>query len=161
MSAVTAIGRTIAYICVAVGVISVLLPQKRTRRIMSFVIGLFFISSLVGAFSAQAQLPDLSAEADEITNFPRHSDQEYIDGVVQLTAENLTHTLDGLLQNEGITAEDIRLTLKISDEGRIYASRIVIYISETDSHRVDEVESIIYRNLSKEPEIYVAGEKVR
>ena len=66
--------------------------------------------------------------------------------------------MNELLKNEGIFAEDIQLTLKISDEGRISVKRAVIYINEADRDRTEKIESVVYRNIAKEPEVYVAGE---
>ena len=160
MNELKATGVTICVISVAVSVISVLIPQKRTRRVMSFVIGLFFIGSLLQGLSSSfgqfhAELPD----REEIT-VPRYSDQDYNDAVGQQTADILVRSLGELLRNEGIEIQDINIMLKISDQGRITVSRVIIYMSEAYVDRVDDVRSIIYRNVSKEPEIYVGGKRV-
>lgn len=160
MSAVNNIGVTLCYICVAVSILCVMIPQKRTRKIMSFVIGLFLIASLLGAFAEASQeikvdLPDVSQSIDSTA----HNEDEYTDQVAQMTADNLTQSMDELLKNEGINIQDIRLTLKISEEGRISVVRAVIYIDEAYASRKGDIESIIYRNLSKEPEIYVQGQE--
>ena len=160
MSAVSGIGVTICYICVAVSILCVMIPQKRTRKIMSFVIGLFLIASVLDAVTQaskeiEIELPALGSSINSTT----HNENEYTDQVAQLTADDLTKTMDELLKNEGITAKDIRLTLKISDEGRITVVRAVIYIDEAYADRQGDIENIIYRNLSKEPEIYVEGQE--
>ena len=161
MSALQSVCLTLCYTCVAVSIISVLIPQKRTRRVMGFVIGLFFISTVVTAVSARTEnivFPE--KDLTEIT-IPEYDEADYDHAAAQLTADNLTQALDELLQNEGIRADDIHLTLKISDEGRISVARAVIYISEEYRSRTSDIESIIYRNLAKEPEIYVNGEEVQ
>ena len=160
MSTLSGIGVTICYICVAVSIISVMIPQKRTRKIMSFVIGLFLIASILTAVTQaskefKVELPHITEDADA----PVHSEDEYTDTVAQMTADNLTRSMKELLQNEGIAVNDIRLTLKISEEGRISVVRAVIYIDEAFENRKGDIESIIYRNLSKEPEIYVQGQE--
>lgn len=159
MSAIQSLCLIICFTCVAVGIISVMLPQKRTRRIMSFVTGLFFISTLATAVSAQANRSDIPIpDMDDIV-IPTYSDEDVRDAVAQMTADKLTEALDELLQNEGIRAGDIRLTLKISDGGRISAVRAVIYISEADRGKAPQIKSIVYRNIAKEPEIHVIGEE--
>ena len=159
MSTLSNIGVTIGCICVVISLLSVLIPQKRTGRLMSMVIGVFFIGSLLGAIITGIQsAEDFNIDGYDIT-VPDHDEQEYRDIVAQTTADHLTQALNELLLNEGIEVQDIRLTLKISDEGRIYASRTVIYISKEYEPRVGDIKSIIYRNISKEPDIYVDGEK--
>ena len=161
MSALRGLGTTVAYICIAVSIFTALIPQKRTRRVTSFVIGLFFIGSLLQ--SVAAAIPEVSIEPNWSNEWqiPRFSDGDYNDAVGRQTADVVVSLLDELLQNEGIEADDIDLTLKISDKGRITVSRVVIYISERYAGRVGDVESIVYRNVSKEPDIYVAGKKAR
>ena len=158
MSAVSGIALAMCYISVAVTVISLFLPQKRTRKIFSFVIGLFVICSLIACVRntsvtlGEIQWEDISVDTE--------SSGDYTDAVKQATADNLVSATDELLRSEGIEAKDIRIQLKISDEGRIYVEDIVIYISEDDLIRKSEIERIIYANLSKEPRVYVEKEEV-
>ena len=160
MSAISGLGVTVGCVCAAVGILSVLIPQKRTGRLMSFVIGVFFIGSLFSAVITGIQdIGDIDTGGYELS-IPDHSEEEYRDTVAQAAADRLIQVLNELLINEGIQAQDIRLTLKISDEGRIYASRAVIYISREYEHRVNDIKSIIYRNISKEPEVYIDGQRV-
>ncbi len=159
MSALKSVCLTLCFTCVAVGIVSVLIPQKRTRRIMSFVTGLFFISTLVTSVAAQVQAPDIQFPDTSDIQLPAYREEAYQHTVAQMTADHLTEALDELLKNEGISVQDIRLTLKISDEGRISVVRAVIYISEESRHQTAQIESIIYRNIAKEPEIYVTGKE--
>ena len=159
MSTLTNIGVTVGCICTVISLLSVLMPQKRTGRLMSMVIGVFFIGALLSLIISGIQnAEDINIDDYDIT-VPEHSESEYRDIVAQTTADRLTQALNELLLNEGIEVQDIRLTLKISDEGRIYASRAVIYISKAYEPRVGDIRTIIYRNISKEPDIYVDGEK--
>ena len=154
------IGVSLCVACVAISMLSVLIPQKRTRQIMSFVIGLFFISTIITAFSSQAW--EFNGVAPEEIQSPKeYNEADFQNAVAQQSADNVTEAVKTLLENEGIFAEDIQITLKISDEGRISVVRAVIYISETDLNRKEEVKSIVYRNISKEPEIYVTGQEVQ
>lgn len=161
MSALKSAALTVCCVCVAVSVISVLIPQKRTRRILGFVAGLFFISTLLNGIALHPE----NLNFEEITSgdygIPQYSEDDMTAAAAQLTADNLTSALDELLRNEGIMADDIQITLKISDDGRIYASRAVIYINEEYEPRRGDIESIVYRNLSKEPEIYVTGQEAQ
>ncbi len=161
MKGAGAIGVTIGGICVAVSILSVLIPQKRTRRILSFVIGLFFIVNVTQGLIIAVRGLRIAPPAPCALQTSRYSEEDYNRTVGQMTADQLNDALRELLQNEGIHAEQILLRLKISDEGRITVSQVVIYITEAYAGRTNDIEQIVYRNVAKEPEIYVAGKKVR
>lgn len=124
---------------------------------MGFVIGLFFISTLVTAVSAQMENIIFAEPETEEISVPCYDENDYEDTAAQLTADNLTEALNELLLNEGIQADDIRLTLKISEERRITVSRVIIYISKDYQSRETDIENIIYRNIAKEPELCYRG----
>lgn len=126
---------------------------------MGFVIGLFFISTMTSAVAEQVGQIQLSEIEQEEITIPEYSEEDFDNEIAQMTADNLTSALNELLLNEGIQAQDIQLTLKISDKGRISVVRAVIYINEADRSRTSDIRSIIYRNIAKEPEIYVDGEE--
>lgn len=159
MSGLQTVCVTLCYTCIAVSIISLLVPQKRTRRVMGFVIGLFFISTMTSAVAEQVGQIQLSEIEQEEITIPEYSEEDFDNEIAQMTADNLTSALNELLLNEGIQAQDIQLTLKISDKGRISVVRAVIYINEADQSRTSDIRSIIYRNIAKEPEIYVDGEE--
>lgn len=161
MNALQSLSITLCFTAVAVSIITVMIPQKRTRRIMSYVIGLFFISTFITSAAAHLNDIDFSLPDSEEIVIPTYSETDYQDTVAQMTADNLAESLDELLENEGVKADDIQLALKISDEGRISVVRAVIYISETDRPKTAQIKSIVYRNISKEPEIYVSGEEAQ
>ena len=158
MSALSHLALCLCYISVVVTVISLFLPQKRTRKVFSFVIGLFVICSLISVIrNVSVSIGDFEIKAPD--PLPAAA-QEYQEQVKQMTVENLVAATDELLRSEGIEAKDISITLKISDEGRIYVEDVVIYISENDLFRKQDVQRIIYGNLAKEPRVYVEKEKM-
>lgn len=159
MSGLQTVCVTLCYTCIAVSIISLLVPQKRTRRVMGFVIGLFFISTMTSAVAEQVDQIQLSEIEQEEIIIPEYSEEDFDNEIAQMTADNLTSALNELLLNEGIQTQNIQLTLKISDKGRISVVRAVIYINEADRSRTSDIRSIIYRNIAKEPEIYVDGEE--
>ena len=155
MSAIGSFSVTLCYLCVGSALLSLIMPQKRTRHILNFVLGLFLLVTGMNALTTcitefREILPDINS-----VEIPSYQEQEYINTVAQMTADDLVQVTDELLQNEGIFANDIRLTLKITDEGRIFISRADIYINEMYADRKDDIERVVYRNLSKEPDVYV------
>jgi len=161
MNAIKAVSMTLCYTCVAVSMITVLIPQKRTRRVMGFAVGLFFISTFITAGATQISEIDFKSASPSDIPIPTYNEETSRDTVAQMTADNLTQALNELLHNEEIFPNDIKLTLKISDEGRISVVRAVIYISEKDIDKMPTIKSIVYRNISKEPEIHVTGEEAQ
>ena len=161
MNAIKAVSLTLCYTCVVISMITVLIPQKRTRRVMGFAVGLFFISTFITAVSAQVSEIDFSSPNPNDIPIPTYDEDYSRDTVAQMTADNLTQALNELLLNEGIEPNHIELILKISDEGRISVVRAVIYISEKDISKTPTIKSIVYRNISKEPEIHVTGEEAQ
>ena len=159
MKGLSGICMTVCLVSIAVCIFSVLIPQKRTAKIMSFVIGLFLTAAILSSIIANSEEISLDISELEKYKLPEYSQDDYNDTAIRMTADNLTSALNELLNNEGINADDIKLTLKITDEGRIYASRVVIYINEEDYPRRSDIKNLIYRNLSKEPEIYVTGQE--
>ena len=156
MSALSGVTLTVCCLSVAVTMTSLFLPQKRTRRIFSFIIGLFVLASVITCVGRLSLDPgELSVQEEEIA-LPEG--EAYDELIKQKAADNLVSATDELLRSEGIEALDIQLRLKISGEGRIYVQDAVIYLSEEDLHRMGEVRRIIYRNLAKEPRVYVEKE---
>lgn len=161
MNGFKAVSMTLCYTCVAVSMITVLIPQKRTRSVMGFAVGLFFISTFITAVAAQVGEIDPDLQNLNDIPIPTYHEEVPRDTVAQMTADQLTQALNELLNNEGIFPNDIKLTLKISDEGRISVVRAVIYISEKDIGQMPTIKTIVYRNISKEPEIHVTGEEAQ
>lgn len=159
MNGLQNVGITLCYTCAAVSIVSLFVPQKRTRRVMGFVIGLFFLSTMASAVAVQVDELDLSAPMIEDVSVPTYSEGDYEKVIAQMTADNIVKALHDLLENEGIEVQNIQVTLKISDEGRITVARAVIYINEAYRDRIAAIESIVYRNIAKEPEVYVNGEE--
>lgn len=159
MSAFSALTLMISAAGIGVGMLSLLIPQKRTRRILTFVCGLFLLVSVTNGVKQALSEIDFQMPLIPEEEFSTEDSDAYLDAVVQETGDILVKALDELLRAEGIAADDIRLKLNISDEGRIYAERIDIYISEAYRNRKSDIRSLIVGNISKEPVIYVQGQE--
>ena len=155
MSAVSGACGVVCCVGVASAMLSVLMPQKRTKRVMNMVLGLFVLVTLMNAIRSAAEEFSGSLDFTQSEVSAGYDESDCTDEVARQTAEYLVAASDELLRAEGIEAEDIRISLRISDEGRIYVDRADIYISEQDEDRAADIEAVIYRNLAKEPDIYV------
>ena len=154
MSALSSLCALICCIGIGSGMLSVLMPGKRTKRVMGFVIGLFILVSLINGVIACAEELRISLDPLDMSVMSETDDSAYTEAVVRQTAENLVIAADELLQSEGISADDIRVYIDVSKEGRIFISRISIYITKEYEDRAEDIEAVIYRNFSKEPDIY-------
>ena len=160
MSGFSSVAVLICYVSAAAMMLSLFIPQKRTRKILSFVLGLFILVAVGnGIRGLSFELPALSVVASD--QQPILYNEEYEKVIIQKTADRLVLSIDSLLKDEGIVAEDIRLSLKKSADNSISADRVVIYISDAYRDRVEEIERIVVGNLSKEPEVYVTSSEAR
>lgn len=159
MSEISSLCLCIAYLIVGVNLLSVFVPQKRTKKVLSLVLGTVILLTLISA------VKDMVTELDHYDISYREYDAPQVDQnayealVAQKTTDHLIDSLNELLQLEGICADNISLALKITEEGRIYVSDVNIYISEEYEPKIAQIKNIVYRNVSKEPDVYVDGEK--
>lgn len=142
--------------CVACSIVSLIIPTGRMKKTVSLVLGLFLICSaiipikgLVDSFN-----PDIEIE-NSLEIETKYNEEDYQKAVLKQTADNLVKVADNLLKNEGVTASNIKISLKVNEENSIYISRIIIYITKIDKENADKIKEIIFKNMSKEPEIIV------
>ncbi len=142
--------------CIACSIISLVAPLGKMKKIMNLILGMFLLCSMVipvvGLFDS---FPSDFKFDESVSQYSDNTDDAYNQMVLNKTADNLVLAADNLLKNEGITADNIELALKKTDNDSIYISSVVIYISEQYSHRAQEITKIIASNMSKEPVIIV------
>lgn len=142
--------------CIASSIISLVAPLGKMKKIMNLILGMFLLCSMVipvvGLFDSFSS--DFKFD-ESVAQYSDNTDNAYNQLVLSKTADNLVLAADNLLKNEGITADNIELALKKTDNDSIYISSVVIYISEQYSHRAQEITKIIASNMSKEPVIIV------
>ena len=146
---------TLCACCIVCSLLTLLIPQERMKKTLNLVLSLFLLCSLI--LPVQSLLSNIQMEYDvqEFDQEYSFSQEEYHKAILQKAADNLVLCADNLLRKEGIEADNIRLSLKISEGESIYVSNIIIYISRDTENRKQDIESIIYRNFSKEPKIII------
>ena len=157
----TALNTAASVLCasaVICALMSLIVPYDRMKKAVNLVLSLFLICSLILPVKSaieQLSLDETFSEYDESISF---SQEDFNKAVLKETANSLVLCADELLKNEGLKANDIKLSLRISDEGSIYVGSVLIYISREYEDKAGEIEKIIYRNFSKEPQIIVEKE---
>ena len=144
--------------CVVCSMLSMLAPFGRTKKIINLILGFFLISSMI--------VPLVSIFAESKIGVSLHSssqdyysdNKEYEKMVLQKTAENLVDAANNLLLAENIKADNIKITLKKTDNNSIYISSVNIYINKAYTNRAQDIVKIITTNMCKEPEIILNEE---
>ncbi len=156
MNALRSAAVIVCICCIACSIISLVAPPGKMKKIVNLVLGMFMICSMIipvvglfDSFSADFELDESTVEYNTDTS------DVYNQLVLNQTADNLVIAANNLLQSEGISAENIEIGLKKSDNNSIYISMINIYISRQDENRAQEITKIISSNMSKEPVIII------
>ncbi len=155
-------GTIICVCCVACSIISLIVPDKRMNKTVNLVLGLFLICSMIVPIKGIVSTlkgDDMLLQDYEFEQNVDEDIKNYQKAVMKETADNLVKVTDSLLKNEGIEPDNIKLSLKLSDDNSIYVGRIIIYISKKYEDRLNDIEKIVYSNMSKEPEIIINEQK--
>ena len=158
MSELKNAGTIICICCVTCSIISLIVPDKRMNKTVNLVLGLFLICSMIIPIKGIVSTIKGEGVILQDYEFEQNVDEDikdYQKAVMKETADNLVKVTDNLLKNEGIEADNIKLSLKLSDNNSIYVGRIIIYISKKYEDRLNDIEKIVYSNMSKEPEIII------
>lgn len=158
MGAVAAACAAICAVAIAGSIVSVLLPNGNTKKILSLVLGAFMLCSMIipvknaieGFSIDTSKLPreeEITASADEL----------YSQRIIAQTEEILANTLEGLLKNEDIPTRKIRFYLEQDDNLGIIISKICIYIDKKDNTYVFRINEITEENFGQTP--FVIAEK--
>ena len=133
-----------------------LFPLTVTKKTVSLVMGAFMICSmlipLIGVISTFTM--DYK-QGEGVMHYDNDYEAEFEKEVLTETAENLVIVTNDILSAEGISPQDIKISIGKSDNNSIYISSIYIYITEQDKERVEHIKNIIIRNMSKEPVVII------
>lgn len=157
MSGVVAVCSAICVVAIAGSIISVLIPDGNTKKIVALILGLFMLCSMImpikqaiNGFNIQS--PEIPKE-DSIT---ASTDELYTQKVLSQTEKTLSQTLEGFLKSENIPFERTRFYLKQDQNLGIIISKICIYIDKKDNTYVFRINEIAEENFGKTP--YVIAE---
>lgn len=152
MSTVMSVCSAICVVAIGGALISIIIPDGNTKKILSLVIGAFLLCSMI--------LPVKNAISDmnfEIDGFPKETqitasaDEAYTESVIKETENTLAKTLDGLLKSENINVKRIRFYLKEDENLGIIINRISIYIDKKNNSKVFRINEITEENFGQTP----------
>lgn len=156
MSTLNTVAVIVCVCCISCSIISLLIPLGRMTKIVNLVMGLFLITNMIipmlSIFSGFKTSLDLQST---YKNDNLYTQQDYDELVLNQTADNLVQVANELLKSENITPENIEVSIKKTDNNRIYISAINIYINKDFKNRISYIKKIIFTNMSKEPVVIV------
>lgn len=146
---------SICICCVICSILSLIFPNGTTEKIMNLLLGAFLVCSML--IPMLTFISSFSIESDVVENSFEYKDDyySYEKEVLSTTAKNLVVVTNDFLASENISANDIKISIKKSENNSIYISSIYIYISDEYKGRIDEIKRIVLRNMSKEPVVIV------
>lgn len=152
MNVIWSVCGAVCVVAIAGAIISTLMPDGNTKKIMTLVLGAFMVCSMivpvksaitgfsanVTGFQSEAQV---TASADEI----------YTETLISQTEKSLEQTLAGLLNSENIKFNRIRFYLKQDSNLGIIIDRVCIYIDKKDNTHVFRMKEITEEHFKTTP----------
>lgn len=156
MSSVASFAGIICAVSIAVSLISLIIPQGNTKRVMNSVIGVFVLCCMivpvinaVKNFKYDFNIPDIGK------NYTASADEAYNKAIIKETARKLESSALNCLLSKGIKAESAVFNLSYNKKSGIYIKRIRIYISKKETFNFSKIISIIENKFEKTPELMV------
>lgn len=140
-----------ALVCILV---SAFVTDGGTKRIVSLVMGAFILCSLLIPVKNAVQSVKIQLDSVPDTQaLTATADEALRQSVLAQTRENLEQTLGAMLLQNGISADNIEITLSDAGERGIIIAAARIYMNETDWIREGQVRDITEQNLGITPQI--------
>ena len=152
MSTVTNTAVVLCTCVIACILIKMLVPQGRTQKTMNIIVTAFLIIVMI------SPIKNLVASGTSFKiSTPDESKimEEYSDKVLAQTQDNLRKSLLSVLEQNGVTPEDVFVKLKTDNENGIIIDYIYIYLNENSRGKSGDAIKITEENFSITPEIVV------
>lgn len=152
MTVIQSVALTVCVCAIGTALISMLIPNGKTEKIVNLVVGVFLVASILlplkGVFDEIKISAPLSQYSEKSVT---QSEQTYENEVIQLTADNLVIALNTLLEQNEIYPNDIKLNLSKGKQDSIYISKINIYIKKEDKSKVTQIIKLTEENFKITP----------
>lgn len=152
MSTVTNTAVVLCTCVIACILIKMLVPQGKTQKTMNIIVTAFLIIVMISPIKNLVA----SGNSFEIST-PDESKimEEYSSKVLSQTQDNLRKSLLSVLEQNGVTPEDVFVKLKTDNENGIIIDYIYIYLNENSRGKSGDAIKITEENFSITPEIVV------
>lgn len=154
MNEILAVTSSICASALICTLISNLITDGSTKKIISLVLGAFIICSMIAPIrNAVNGFNDSITEITPSDNIISTSDEAYSNAVLKQTRENLETSLSDILLQNGVKINSCKIILTITDKNSIIISSICIYISKEYTQYTDLISEITFQNFSVQPSI--------
>lgn len=155
MDSLSEFSYVVSVCCVACAILSLLFQTGRMSKILSLVLSLFVLCSMIVPFVSVKRCFNMDFDIEQYKPDLSVYNKDYNDLVLSQTADNLVRFTDEILHSEGISADNIKLSLKLTEDNSIYVSSVIIYINKDYQDKIYKITDLVSENLLKEPEIVI------
>ena len=152
MSTVTNTAVVLCTCVIACILIKMLVPQGRTQKTMNIIVTAFLIVVMISPIK---NLVSSGTSLDISTTDESKIMEEYSGKVLSQTQDNLRKSLLSVLEQNGVTPQDVFVKLKTDNENGIIIDYIYIYLNENGRGKSGDAVKITEENFSITPEIVV------
>ncbi len=152
MNTIWAVCSAVCVVAIAGSIISTLMPDGNTKKIMTLVIGAFMVCSMI--VPVKSAITGFNANSSVIPNETQvtaSADEIYTETLISQTEKSLEQTLSGLLKSENIKFNRIRFYLKQDSNLGIIIDRVCIYIDKKDNTHVFRMKEITEEHFKTTP----------
>ncbi len=152
MSVLWSVCGAVCVVAIAGTIISSLMPDGNTKKIMTLIIGAFMVCSII--VPVKSAVTEFNVSTTKIPNeatVTASADEIYTEALISHTEKSLEQTLAGFLKSENINFNRIRFYLKQDPNIGIIIDRVCIYIDKKDNTHVFRMKEITEEHFDTTP----------
>lgn len=152
MSVLWSVCGAVCVVAIAGAIISSLMPEGNTKKIMTLIIGAFMVCSII--VPVKSAVTEFNVSTTQIPNeatVTASADEIYTGTLISHTEKSLEQTLAGFLKSENINFNRIRFYLKQDPNLGIIIDRVCIYIDKKDNTHVFRIKEITEEHFDTTP----------
>lgn len=140
---------------VGAAVFSLLIPNSNLKKVISFTVSLFFLSSLLAPFAMQFREIDISEMTGLVSNEQTALTKQAEEQVIEQTEESIKKQLYYIFEKNGYKVEDISINIdRTTLEQRSFD--IVIFVQKSQASQEKEIMEAVRMYTGVTPQmIYV------
>jgi len=140
---------------IAGGILNLLLPEGNVQKIYKTVFCVFFLCII---FSPLSEIKTVKIDFSENENFPEENfhENEFMQNSAEYIQNELVKSVNEILSEENLSAEDISVNVNISEEGSIDINKFALTFENFED--ADSFSEKIYQKTGIKPEIIISGE---
>lgn len=154
MNGIGTVALTVCCASLICALVSNFVSDASIKRVLNLVLGAFVVCSLI--FPVRAAVLSLSDDYSEIYDIyagsATYDEADYNRQIVAETKKNLEHTLEALLNQNGIYPVKTEVILSVNNDNSIIISQVCIYIDK-DVARSELISELTLQNFGIKPNI--------